>query len=264
MEWWLAYLLIGAVVGFLAGLLGIGGGMIIVPLLVFVFSAKGFPEAQLMHASLGTAMATILFTSFSSVRAHHRHEAVDWKIVRTMAPGILIGGFAAPALAAQVPTRPLAMFFTAFMFYAAGQMFFRVQPKATRELPGSRGLFLSGGVIGILSGLLAAGGAFLSIPFMTWCKVPLRRAIGTAAAIGFPVAAAGTLGYVLNGLRVERLPKYSLGFVYLPALALIVATSMLAAPLGARLTHAMPIAKLRVVFALLLLAIGLRMLWTLW
>jgi uncharacterized membrane protein YfcA len=264
MDWWFAYLSIGAVVGFLAGLLGIGGGMIIVPLLVFVFSAKGFPETHLMHAALGTAMATILFTSFSSVRAHHRHEAVDWKIVRTMAPGILLGGFAAPAIAAQVPTRPLAMFFTAFMFYAAAQMFFRVQPKATRELPGSGGLFVVGGVIGILSSVLAAGGAFLSIPFMTWCKVPLRRAIGTAAAIGFPIAAAGTIGYVVNGLRIERLPKYSLGFVYLPALALIVATSMFAAPLGARLTHAMPIAKLRIVFALLLLAIGLRMLWTLW
>lgn len=264
MEWWFAYLLIGAIVGFLAGLLGIGGGMIIVPLLVFVFSAKGFPDAILMHASLGTAMATILFTSISSVRAHHRHDGVDWAIARAMAPGILLGGFAAPAVAAQIPTRPLAMFFTAFMFYAATQMFFRVQPKATRALPGSGGLFLTGGVIGILSSLLAAGGAFLSIPFMTWCKVPLRRAIGTAAAIGFPISAAGTIGYVLNGLRIERLPEWSLGFVYLPALGLIVITSMLAAPLGARLTHLMPVAKLRIVFALLLYAIGLRMLWTLW
>jgi len=139
-----------------------------------------------------------------------------------------------------------------------------MQPRATRELPGPGGLFAVGGVIGILSSLLAAGGAFLSIPFMTWCKVPLRRAIGTSAAIGFPIAAAGTVGYVLNGLRVERLPDWSLGFVYLPALALIVATSMLAAPLGARLTHVMPVAKLRIVFALLLYAIGLRMLWTLW
>jgi len=264
MEWWLAYLLIGALVGFLAGLLGIGGGMIIVPLLVFVFSAKGFPEAHLMHAALGTALATILFTSLSSVTAHHHRGGVDWAIARAIAPGILIGGFAAPAIAAQLPTRPLAMFFTAFMFYAATQMFFRMQPKATRELPGPSGLLAVGGVIGILSSLLAAGGAFLSIPFMTWCKVPLRRAIGTSAAIGFPIAAAGTIGYVLNGLRVARLPEWSLGFVYLPALALIVVTSMLAAPLGARLTHAMPVAKLRIVFALLLYAIGLRMLWTLW
>jgi uncharacterized membrane protein YfcA len=264
MEWWLAYLLIGALVGFLAGLLGIGGGMIIVPLLVFVFSAKGFPEAHLMHAALGTALATILFTSLSSVTAHHRRSGVDWAIARAIAPGILIGGFVAPAIAAQLPTRPLAMFFTAFMFYAATQMFFRMQPKATRELPGPGGLLAVGGIIGILSSLLAAGGAFLSIPFMTWCKVPLRRAIGTSAAIGFPIAAAGTIGYVLNGLRVARLPDWSLGFVYLPALALIVVTSMLAAPLGARLTHAMPVAKLRIVFALLLYAIGLRMLWTLW
>jgi uncharacterized membrane protein YfcA len=264
MEWWFAYLLIGAIVGFLAGLLGIGGGMIIVPLLVFVFSAKGFPETILMHEALGTAMATILFTSISSVRAHHQHGGVDWPIARAIAPGILLGGFFAPALAAQVPTRPLAMFFTAFMFYAATQMFFRMQPKATRELPGPRGLFAVGGIIGILSSLLAAGGAFLSIPFMTWCKVPLRRAIGTAAAIGFPIAAAGTIGYVLNGMRIEPLPAWSLGFVYLPALGLIVVTSMLAAPLGARLAHVMPVAKLRFVFALLLYGIGLRMLWTLW
>lgn len=264
MEWWFAYLLIGAMVGFLAGLLGIGGGMIIVPLLVFVFSARSFPEASLMHASLGTAMATILFTSISSVRAHHRHGGVDWTIARAIAPGILLGGFAAPALAAQIPTRPLAMFFTAFMFYAATQTLFRMQPKATRELPGAGGLFVAGGVIGLLSSLLAAGGAFLSIPFMTWCKVPLRRAIGTAAAIGFPVAAAGTIGYVLNGLRVGHLPEWSLGFVYLPALVPIVITSMLAAPLGAQLTHTLPVAKFRIVFALVLYSIGLRMLWTLW
>jgi len=264
MEWWFAYLLIGALVGFLAGLLGIGGGMVIVPLLVFVFSAKGFAEEILMHQSLGTAMATILFTSLSSVRAHHQHGGVDWAIARAIAPGILLGGFFAPAIASQVPTRPLAMFFTAFMFYAATQMFFRMQPKATRELPGAGGLFVAGGVIGMLSSLLAAGGAFLSIPFMTWCKVPLRRAIGTAAAIGFPIAAAGTIGYVLSGMRVEHLPAWSLGFVYLPALGLIVVPSMLAAPLGARVAHAIPIAKLRVVFALLLYAIGLRMLWTLW
>jgi uncharacterized membrane protein YfcA len=264
MEWWLAYLLIGAVVGFLAGLLGIGGGMIIVPLLVFVFSAKGFPAANLMHAALGTALATILFTSLSSVYAHHRHGGVDWSIARAIAPGILLGGFVAPAIAAQVPTRPLAIFFTAFMFYAATQMFFRMQPKAMRELPGAGGLFAVGGIIGILSSLLAAGGAFLSIPFMTWCKVPLRRAIGTSAAIGFPVAAAGSVGYVLNGLRVASLPDWSLGFVYLPALGLIVLTSMLAAPFGARLTHTLPVAKFRIVFALVLYSIGLRMLWMLW
>ena len=262
--WWAAYLLIGAVVGFLAGLLGIGGGMVMVPMLVFVFSAKGFPAEHMMHLVIATSMSTILFTSLSSVRAHHQRGAVDWQIARAIAPGILAGSFAASMIAGLISTRPLAMFFTGFMFYAATQMFFHVKPNGTRELPGPVGLFAVGGTIGALSSLVAAGGAFLSIPFLAWCNVPLRRAIGTAAAIGFPIALAGSVGYALNGLRVPGLPAGSFGYIQVPALLLVAATSMLAAPWGARLAHHMPIAKLRVVFALMLYALGGRMLWTLW
>jgi uncharacterized membrane protein YfcA len=264
MEWWWAYLAIGGIVGFLAGLLGIGGGMIMVPMLVFVFSAKGFPAEHMMHLSLATSMATIMFTSLSSVRAHHRHGAVDWAVARAMAPGIVAGALAATLVAGYVPTRPLAVFFTGFMFYAAVQMFFEVKPKASRQLPGATGLFAVGVGIGGLSSVLAAGGAFLSIPFLARCNVPLKRAIGTAAANGFPIAVAGTVGYVLNGLRIDGLPEGSLGFVHVPALALIVAASMPVAPLGARLAHRLPVRRLRIVFALLLLALALRMLANLW
>lgn len=264
MEWWWAYLLTGAAVGFLAGLLGIGGGMVMVPALVFIFTAKGFPADHMMHLALATAITTIVFTSIASVRAHHRLGAVDWPIARAMSPGIVVGSFAAALLAGLVPTRPLATFFTGFMFFAATQMLFQRQPKSTRALPGPAGVFAAGAVIGGFSSLLAAGGAFLSIPFLAWCNVPLRRAIGTAAANGFPIALAGSAGYVLQGLRVEGLPGGSLGFIYLPALALIVATSMLVAPWGARLAHRLPIARLRAVFALLLYALGTRMLATLW
>lgn len=264
MEWWWAYLAIGGMVGFLAGLLGIGGGMIMVPMLVFVFSAKGFPAEHMMHLSLATSMATIMFTSLSSVRAHHRHGAVDWAVARAMAPGIVAGSLAATLVAGYVPTRPLAVFFTGFMFYAALQMFFEVKPKASRQLPGAAGLFAVGAGIGALSSVLAAGGAFLSIPFLARCNVPIKRAIGTAAANGFPIAAAGTVGYVLNGLRIDGLPEGSLGFVHLPALALIVAASMPVAPLGARLAHRLPVRRLRIVFSLLLLALALRMLANLW
>lgn len=264
MEWLPVYLLIGAAVGFLAGLLGIGGGMIMVPMLVFVFTAKGFSGDTLMHQSLATSMATILFTSVSSVRAHHRLGAVDWPVALALAPGILFGGLALSSVATLIPTRPLGIFFTLFMFYAATQMFFHFKPRASRGLPGRAGLFAAGSAIGGLSSLVAAGGAFLSIPFMTWCNMPLRRAIGTAAAVGFPIAAAGATGYILNGLRVETLPAGSLGYVYLPALGMIVVTSMIAAPWGARLAHRMAIGRLRVVFAVLLYLIGLRMLWTLW
>ena len=264
MDWWWAYLAIGVAVGFLAGLLGIGGGMVMVPALVFIFTAKGFPAEHMMHLALATAITTIVFTSIASVRAHHRHGAVDWQIARAMSPGIVAGSFAAALLAGLVPTRPLAVFFTGFMFLAATQMLFQRTPKSTRALPGPAGVFFAGAMIGGFSSLLAAGGAFLSIPFLAWCNVPLRRAIGTAAANGFPIALAGSAGYILQGLRIEGLPGSSLGFVYLPALTLIVATSMLAAPWGARLAHRLPITRLRTVFALMLYALGARMLATLW
>ena len=143
-------------------------------------------------------------------------------------------------------------------------MMVEVKPKAGRELPGPAGLFAAGAGIGAISSVLAAGGAFLSIPFLTWCNLPLRRAIGTAAANGFPIAVAGTVGYVAQGLRANGLPDGSLRYVYLPALALIVAASMPVAPLGARLAHRLPVRRLRVVFALMLFALGLRMLANVW
>jgi len=263
-DWWLAYLAIGVLVGFLAGLLGIGGGMVMVPMLVFVFTAKGFPSVYMMHLALATALATIAFTSVASVHAHHRHGAVDWAVARAMSPGIVAGSLAAALIAGLIPTRPLAVFFTAFMFYAATQMLLGTKPKSARTLPGRAGIFGAGAAIGAVSSLLAAGGAFLSIPFLAWCNVPLRRAIGTAAANGFPIALAGSLGYVLQGVRVDGLPAGTLGYVYLPALAFIVATSVLAAPWGARLAHRLPVARLRMVFALVLYLLGARMLIALW
>lgn len=264
MHGWLAYLAIGASVGFLAGLLGIGGGAVLVPLLVFVFTAQGLPEEHILHVALGTAMATIMFTSIASMRAHHAHGAVDWCIARALAPGILTGSFCAALLAGFIPTRPLAVIFTALVFFAATQILFDLRPKESRELPGPAGLFGAGAAIGAVSSLLAAGGAFLCIPLLAWCSVPLRRAIGTATAVGLPIALAGTLGYILQGVRLEGLPEGSLGYVYLPALALVAAASMLAAPWGARAAHRLPVRRLRFLFALLLYAVAGRMLAALW
>jgi uncharacterized membrane protein YfcA len=235
-----------------------------VPMLVFVFGAQGMPAEHRLHVALGTAMATIIFTSLSSVRAHHGYDSVDWPIARAIAPGIIAGSFVAALIAGFIPTRPLAILFTALVFYAATQMFFDLRPKKTRALPGKAGLFGAGALIGGLSSLLSAGGAFVSIPFLSWCSVPLRRAIGTAAAIGFPIALAGTAGYILQGLRVQGLPRWTLGYVYLPALALVVTTSMLVAPLGARLAHRVPVRRLRIVFAVMLYALAARMLAGLW
>ena len=262
------YLLIGSVIGFMAGLLGIGGGMVLVPILLFVFGLQGpdagFPSAHLMHMALATAMATIPFTSASSMRAHHVRGSVDWRVVLGMLPGLALGAALGTLVAGTVPGRPLAIFFAAFIFYAATAMFFDLKPKGTRVLPGRLGLVLVGAVVAFLSSFLAAGAAFMTIPFMTRCNLPLKRAVGTAAAIGFPLGLAASIGYVMAGLQAGPLPQYSLGFIYLPALAMIVVPSMLTAPLGASASHRMPIKQLRFVFALTLYGIALRMLIGLW
>lgn len=264
MHWWPAYLAIGVAVGFFAGLLGIGGGIVMVPMLVLVFSAQGFSTSHVLHMALATSMATIVFTSLSSMRAHHAHGAVDWAIARAMSPGILAGAFIAALAAGLIPTRPLAVAFTGLMFLAATQFLLDLRPKRTRALPGKAGVFTAGAVIGAVSSLLAAGGAFLSIPFLAWCNVPLRRAIGTAAANGLPIALAGSAGYVIQGWRTGGLPQPSLGYVYLPALALLVAASMVVAPLGARLAHRLPVKRLRMVFAAVLYLLAARLLAGLW
>ena len=261
---WLAYLGIGVLVGFAAGLLGIGGGVVMVPLLALVFAAQHLPAEHLLHLALGTAMAAMVFTSIASMRAHNKHGAVDWPVARAMAPGMLVGSFCAALIAGLIPTRPLAVVFAVLVCYAATQMLLDIKPRSQRELPGPAGIFAAGTVIGAVSSLAAVGGAFLTIPFLTWCKVPLRRAIGTAAANGLPIAIAGTAGYVLHGLRAGGLPYPSLGFVYLPALALVVTTSMLAAPLGARLAHRLPVKRLRMLFAVLLYFFAARMLIGVW
>jgi uncharacterized membrane protein YfcA len=257
-----AYIGLGLVVGFVAGLLGVGGGLIIVPVLIMLLHAQGLAAGMEPQLALGTSLASILFTSLSSVRAHHRHGAVEWPLVRRIAPGILIGTLAGALLAAQVSAFVLKLFFVAFLFYASVQMWLDFKPAAHRGLPGPAGTTLAGGVIGAVSSWVGIGGGTLSVPFMLWHNVTLHRAIATSAAIGFPIAVAGAVGYVLGGWRVGGLPAGSLGFVYLPALAGIVLGSVLTAPLGARTAHRLPVRPLKRIFALLLMALALRMVWT--
>lgn len=264
MEGWLAYVGLGLFTGFSAGMLGIGGGLVMVPALTMIFTAQGgFSPGVALHAALGTSMAVILFTSLSSLRAHHRHEAVLWRVVFQIAPGILFGTLLGTLIASRIPARPLALIFALFVCIVAVQMAFNLKPKAARELPGALGVFGVGTGIGAVSALVAIGGGAMTVPFLTWCNVKVQKAIGTSAAVGFPIAVGGTLGYIYNGWGNAALPTGSLGYVFLPALLWMIPFSMLAAPLGARTTHRLPVATLKRIFAGLLIVLAARMLWKL-
>lgn len=263
MDWTLilALLVMGSAGGFAAGLLGIGGGMVLVPFITMIFTARGFPPESIVHMAIATALATIMFTSLSSVRAHHLHGAVLWRVVALMAPGIVVGSWIGPWIGKQMDTQLLALVFAAFVIFSATQMLVNTKPHATRELPGAPGMFGAGVVIGTVSGIVGAGGGFLSVPFMSWCNVRIHNAVATSAALGFPIAMSGTLANVVYGWNEPGLPQYSLGFIYLPALVVIAAASVMFAPLGARAAHRMPVQRLKRVFAALLYALAGYMLW---
>lgn len=254
------YLAAGSIAGFLAGLLGVGGGVVIVPILLFIFTAQHFPVDHMMHLAIGTSLASIVFTAASSLRAHHAHGAVKWDIVKRITPGILAGTLAGTFLVAQLSAGLLKGLFIVFIFYVATQQLLNFKPKAARQIPGRSGMFAAGGVIGLVSSFVGIGGGALSVPFMTFCNIRMHDAIGTSAAIGFPIAIAGTVGYLLNGWHVDNLPYGSLGFVHLPSLAGMVVASMLVAPYGARAAHKLPVATLKKIFALFLYVIGTKLL----
>jgi uncharacterized membrane protein YfcA len=257
--WWLAYLALGGFVGLMAGLLGIGGGGIMVPVLTSLFVVQGIPHEHLAHLALGTAMAAIIPSSLSSLMTHHRHGAVRWDVVRYITPGILAGTFLATFIAALIPTRGLAIFFACFMILMSLQMLANLKPKPSRGLPGPLGISGVGTGIGGISALVAIGGGALTVPFLTWCNIKVQHAIGTSAAVGLPIALAGALGYFINGWAVAGLPSATLGFIYLPALLLMAPLSILTAPLGARLAHRLPIATLKRVFAVMLAILATQM-----
>ena len=257
----LALLAMGCFGGFAAGLLGVGGGMILVPFITMVLAARGVPDELVVHMAIATSLGTIMFTSLSSVRAHHKRGAVVWRIVKLLAPGILIGSTVGPWIGKQMNTATLSMFFGVFVAFSATQMLVNKKPAAARDLPKAPGMFAAGGVIGVLAGLVGAGGGFVSVPFMTWCGVRIHNAVATSAALGFPIALAGTLANVVYGWGEPGLPEYSLGFIYVPALLIIVAASVVMAPIGARTAHRMPVRQLQRIFALILYSLAAYMFW---
>ncbi len=254
------YLLVGAFAGVLAGLLGVGGGVVIVPALALSFGWQALPGEHLMQLAVGTSLATIVTTSLSSIHAHHRRGAVLWPVVARMTPGILLGAALGALLADSISSDELRLVFGVFLLVIAAHMLFGRPPQAHRELPGGGGLLAAGGVIGGFSALVGIGGGSLTVPFLAWCNTQMKNAVATSAACGLPIALAGSLGFVLAGLDEIDLPAWSTGYLYWPGFIGIAVASALCAPLGAKLAHSLPTATLKRVFAALLLVVGARML----
>jgi uncharacterized protein len=252
---------LGVVAGFLAGLLGVGGGMMLVPFLTFMIQARGVPAAMAVKMAIATSMATIVFTSLSSLRTHHQHGNVVGSLVARLAPGIVAGGLLAGAgVFATLKGTALAALFSLFVAFSATQMLLDRKPKPSRQMPGTWGILGMGTLIGLLSGLVGAGGAFISVPFMTWCNVPVQRAIGTSAALGLPIALASTAGYIVSGWGQASALPGAAGYLWLPGLAVVASASVVAAPYGARTARSMDIKRLKRIFAFLLYALAASML----
>jgi uncharacterized protein len=258
------YLLVGGFIGFLAGLLGIGGGMMLVPILSALFTAQHFAPDHIVHLALATGMASVIFTASSSVRAHHGKGAVDWSIVKRMALPMILGTLASSFSSGWIDQKTLAIGFVTIVYFGAYQIYTGKKPLAGRSMPSTSWLWILSMPIGFICGLVSAGGTFLTVPLMVYFGVPLRTAVGTGAALGIPVAIFGTIGFILSGLNVAGLPNPHLGFVYLPTLLALVVISVLTAPLGANLAHRLPTAILKKIFALSLFLVATRMLLKYW
>jgi len=259
---YLIYPALGICAGLLSGLFGIGGGIILVPFLVWILTSQGFPLQTVMLVAVATSLATIILTSLSSVAAHHRRGAVDWSIVLRLVPGILLGSIAGSMAADRLPGEALKTVFALYLLIVSMQMAMWIQPKPEPVRLSNGLMFAAGGFIGTVSAILGIGGGTLTVPLLSKCRVPMRNAVAISAACGLPIAAAGTISYALLGWQAGRLPDGCLGYIYLPAFIGIVAGSMPFAPLGARLAHYLPTHRLKRVFSLFLLIVAFKLLWT--
>lgn len=250
------YLLLGALVGILAGLLGVGGGLIIVPVLAAIFSYNGLPLELIMHLALGTSLASILFTSMSSVYSHHQHQAVSWSHAFKFTPGILLGAWFGGLFAGLLSGEILKPVFAIFELLVAAYMLWGGRTQAHNGSPSILKFSVSGGFIGFVSSIVGIGGGSLTVPWLMWHGSNIHKAIATSAAVGFPIALGGALGYLYTGWNHALLPQYALGYIYLPALVSIILSSILFAPLGVKLAHRLDVKKLKQLFAFLLIGLA--------
>jgi uncharacterized membrane protein YfcA len=256
----LAYLAVGVMAGLIAGMLGLGGGVVIVPALALVFPLLHMPSAVLMQLAIGTSLAVIVPTSMSSTWAHYRRGAVDVRLVRLLLPGLVPGAVLGGWLADKLPSAMLSRIFGVFVLGVAMQIFFNATAPGRRPLPGSTALLGTGAAIGTASTLLGIGGGSLTVPFLNYCRVDMRRAVATSSACGLVLGVVGASVFLWAGRDHPGLPPGAVGYLYLPAFLGIAAASVTTAPLGARLAHSLPVPTLKRVFAVFLALAGLRML----
>ena len=256
----IGYLFIGACGGFLSGLLGIGGGMLVVPGLAFIFNIQGMPATTIMHMAEGSSLASMIVSAYSSATAHYRHGAKIWLTYRRMYIGVIVGTIIGTVLAGMLHSRALEIIFGVFTFVVAILMLRGFSPSAKRQLPGPIPLFSVSAAIGVKSGLLGLGGGVISVPFLAYCNVPMRDAVGISTAISLTVAIIGTIGFMITGWHSQGLPAWSTGYVFWPAVLGVAIVSPIFANLGAKLCHRLPVPLLRKIFAVFLLLIGIQML----
>lgn len=256
----LAFAATGAFAGLLAGLLGIGGGMIIVPALIFLLPAFGVDASVLSQVAVGSSLACISIISLNSATAHARRKAVDWHVLLRMLPGLMLGGVIGAWLANLLPSESLQRLVGVAALLIAARMFTNASPGARRKLPATTGLSAAGGAIGTLSSLIGIGGGSLTVPFLNWCNVPMQRAVGTSSACGVPIAWVGAASFIFTGWGLSGTGEQSLGYVNYAAAGGVILGSLAFTPMGAALAHRLPASALRRVFAVLLVIVGLRML----
>ncbi len=257
---WLLYGIVGAIAGFLAGMLGIGGGLILVPTLIFIFSSLGFSSEIITQLALGSALATIAFTAGSAVYTHHKAKMIDWPIVLKLAPALALGAYLGSLLIYLFSKLYWNYLFGSFCIFMSLKMMVHWKPHPGRQLPTWPWLSAAGVLIGSISSLLGIGGGTLIVPFLSWRQVPIKRAIGASSACGLLISIGGSFGYLSTGWGTPNLPQFSLGFIYIPALTGIVATSIFFAHLGAKATHSLPVIQIKRVFSILLALIGAKFL----
>ncbi len=270
----ITFLIIGALAGFAAGLFGVGGGTIIVPLLFIVFTQMNYSPDNIMHLALGTSLATIIVTSISSLMAHNKKGAVMWPVFKNLAPGLALGCFFGAGIAGQISGLYLQLIVGVFLLWVAYKMFFGVKKKvasqtnhiddlnyAQTELPSKPKQLVAGGVIGIASAIFGIGGGSLTVPYLTRYNVVMQKAVGTSAACGLPIAIAGALGYMVFGAQAQINVPNTIGFVHIYAFLGIASMSFFTAKLGAKVAHILSPEILKKCFSVLLFVVGLYFLY---